>query len=167
MGRRRLTIYVTDDEFEAVKKKAAVEGTSVSQYVRHLALGGEALPSRKIKGTEQTTRKMHLIRFSDEEWAALKASAAEVGLSVSAFLRIAAFHNEMPLIDAELVKEVRYELYKQGVNLNQIARDLNSGVSDEEDDGVTSTLSRIGETLERINGLVSWATKLLIERKGA
>ena len=72
------------------------------------------------------------IRFSDVEYAALEAASVEAGMTLSAFVRSLSLEgagvrpfltDQDRILFGILVEHMR----KVGVNLNQVARSLNSG----------------------------------------
>ena len=69
------------------------------------------------------------IRLTDEEYERLKDNADGYGASVSEFIRRMCVYGskDAPVImDAQPFKDLFFEVHKQGVNLNQIARVVNT-----------------------------------------
>lgn len=82
----------------------------------------------------QTSRKRETrtnVRFTEAEFAQIEQAQRETGLSVPDLLKKAFFkHRTMlrPLLSKEQVEQIMVELRRQGNNLNQIAKQINSGL---------------------------------------
>lgn len=73
--------------------------------------------------------KAILLRLSSSEYTRLKRKAAKMGMNVSAYIRFAAIESDnlqIITIDTTPLERLNYELTKQGVNLNQLMKFLNS-----------------------------------------
>lgn len=71
------------------------------------------------------------VRFTETEYAQVEQAQRETGLSVPDLLKKAFFkHRTMlrPLLSQEQVEQIMAELRRQGNNLNQIAKQINSGL---------------------------------------
>lgn len=70
-----------------------------------------------------------LIRLTDREKKLLKKKAARYGMTVSGYARTLLIHSDdasIRVIDTEPLKKAAYELAKQGTNLNQFMKFLNT-----------------------------------------
>lgn len=70
-----------------------------------------------------------LIRLTEQERNVLKRKAAETGMNVSDYVRTLAIHSDdvsIRVIDTEPLQKVAHELAKQGTNLNQFMKFLNT-----------------------------------------
>lgn len=77
----------------------------------------------------ETRDKAILIRMTEKERKAIKQKAQRAGMTVSAFVRSSLLHSNtgtIRVIDTKPLKEALWELKKQGVNLNQFMRFLNT-----------------------------------------
>lgn len=101
------------------KSSAQVE-TFVGQHaVRQISCGLKPEEKRKSRVTT---------RFSHEERKKLVGRAQKARLTLSEYMRVVTL--ESPALDPErhkLLLKTNYELTRQGVNLNQIAKRLNAG----------------------------------------
>lgn len=73
--------------------------------------------------------KAILLRLSSKEHAMLKRKAAKMGMSVCGYVRFAAVESDnlkVVTIDTAPLEKLQYELTKQGVNLNQFMKFLNT-----------------------------------------
>ena len=73
------------------------------------------------------------LRLSQEEKEHLESSARRCGLSKTAYLRRLILGREVKACPAQEIKELRWEVHKIGVNINQIARSVNAGIARAED----------------------------------
>jgi hypothetical protein len=90
-----------------------------------------------LKPGRKKRRNPLTIRLSKGEWEKIAAKAIRAGCTLNSYARAAMLGSDyMPPRDPELVKILRkyyFELHIQGINLNQIAKNLNGGfISDEE-----------------------------------
>lgn len=70
-----------------------------------------------------------LIRVTDRERETIKRKAAKLGMTVSEYVRTALIHSDnlnITMIDVRPVEKIATELHKQGVNLNQLMKFLNT-----------------------------------------
>ena len=70
-----------------------------------------------------------LIRLSEREKRTLKRKAANYGMTVSEYARTLLIHSDdvtIKVIDTEPLKKMAHELAKQGTNLNQFMKFLNT-----------------------------------------
>ena len=73
--------------------------------------------------------KAILVRVSEEERNVLKQRAANAGVSVSDLVRLALVYSDrltIQTIDISPLRDLCYELTKQGTNLNQFMKFLNT-----------------------------------------
>ena len=134
------------------KSYAQVE-TCVAQSVRHKSCG---LKSKgKKKGKSQTLG----VRFKDGELASIRIKAMQAGCNTNTYIRASALGSDYKQPrDPELLKALNAavrELTMQGINLNQIARRMNSeNVPLDEAEGLLGTIAR---SLFKAHGVVSVA----------
>lgn len=70
-----------------------------------------------------------LIRVTGKEREIIKRKAAKLGMTVSEYVRTALIHSDnlnITMIDMRPVEKIATELHKQGVNLNQLMKFLNT-----------------------------------------
>lgn len=111
----------------------------------------------KKEQREARTERLNL-RFSPDEWGEIEAKARAAGLSATEFCRMAALGvrieaapvDRAPASPAGVAHVVA--LNRVGVNLNQIARSLNSGMGLEPRELETS-LHRVNQLLDNWQGL--------------
>ena len=73
------------------------------------------------------------LRLSQEEKERLESSARRCGLSRTAYLRRLIMGTEVKARPSQEIKDLRMEIHKIGVNINQIARSVNVGIARAED----------------------------------
>ena len=73
------------------------------------------------------------LRLSQEEKECLESSARRCGLSKTAYLRRLILGTEVKPKPVREIKDLRWEVHKIGVNINQIARSVNAGIARAED----------------------------------
>lgn len=73
------------------------------------------------------------LRLSQEEKECLENSARSCGLSKAAYLRRLILGTEVKARPSQEIKDLRWEVHKIGVNINQIARSVNAGIARAED----------------------------------
>ena len=70
-----------------------------------------------------------LIRVTDKEREIIKRKAAKLGMTVSEYVRTTLIHSDnlnITMIDVGPIEKIATELHKQGVNLNQLMKFLNT-----------------------------------------
>ncbi len=70
-----------------------------------------------------------LIRVTDKEREIIKRKAARLGMTVSEYERTTLIHSDnlnITMIDVGPIEKIATELHKQGVNLNQLMKFLNT-----------------------------------------
>ncbi|MGK7875441.1 MAG: plasmid mobilization relaxosome protein MobC [Xenococcaceae cyanobacterium] len=108
--------------------------------------------------TCKTKRSNHIhIRLSDSEYHQIQAKAKQLGISMSEFVRRAAFRRELPQplpqINIDTYSElgqIKLELNRMGINLNQIAKACNTSV-------------QLGEPVVVNRGLLESNQRLIIQ----
>ena len=73
------------------------------------------------------------LRLSKEEKELLESSARACGLTRTAYLRRLLLGTEVKARPSQEIKDLRWEVHKIGVNINQIARSVNAGIARAED----------------------------------
>lgn len=71
------------------------------------------------------------VRFTEAEFALVEQAQRETGLSIPDLLKKAFFKHQTllrPLLSKEQVEQIMVELRRHGNNLNQIAKQINSGL---------------------------------------
>ena len=85
----------------------------------------------------QKNKRSHrlYIRLSESEYQLIQSKAQQSGINISEFVRRAAFRREIPQplppinLDAyRQLGQIKLELYRMGINLNQITKDCHSSV---------------------------------------
>lgn len=89
----------------------------------HSILGGAFL------GANRTENRQVNFRVSEQEYQRLESMADNLGMSVPSFCKAKAQGSRLtaPKIDREGALQIASELRKIGVNVNQMAKHLNSG----------------------------------------
>ena len=72
------------------------------------------------------SRKIRIIRASDDEWETIKKNASSVGMKPCTYVRRMAVEGQIKKFDMRLVNDVRLELIRIGTNVNQIAAMVNT-----------------------------------------
>lgn len=78
----------------------------------------------------QNVHHMHF-EFNDEEYDTLREKSKQCGLSMSGFLRSLIMGKQIRARPPEVLKELYQEINRIGVNVNQIARNCNTGADPE------------------------------------
>ena len=73
------------------------------------------------------------LRLTHQERAKLEADARRCGLTKSALLRRMISGLEVKARPSQELRELRTEIHRIGVNINQIARSVNAGITTAED----------------------------------
>lgn len=133
-----MKIYgLTNDEKSALQQLANTKlgKPSISSFAKHLLIN-EITQSKNTKFTEIPERKTERleVRLSKTASAQLEKLAKAEGMSLNRYA-IMILHNHINKENTLTTNEVtavqhsNYQLYKLGVNLNQIAKALNSNTS--------------------------------------
>ena len=120
----------------------------------------------------QKNKRSHrlYIRLSESEYQLIQSKAQQSGINISEFVRRAAFRREIPQplppinLDAyRQLGQIKLELYRMGINLNQITKDCHSSVqlgnpaiiNPEEIELYRQHLHQINATLTKIASVVT------------
>lgn len=70
------------------------------------------------------------VRFTEQELTVIENASKSTGFSIPQLLKNAFFNGRIvrPIFDKESAHDIRIELNRIGVNINQIAREINSGL---------------------------------------
>lgn len=159
---------LTAAEKKRLAGDAEAAGMSLSAYIRTSLLDGFERPVSVPKEGPARLRRVYL---TDADWEALRYNAASAGLTASGFVREQCvgrdlkFDGHIPTEvlpsreDLDRLDDLLFELKRQGSNLNQIARRLNS-VSDL--DGEIAVLrEHLSKLMDRIEDVIKE-----LERRG-
>lgn len=106
------------------------------------------MPERRIRNRQI---KLYL---TERERNTLKRKAKKMGMTVSAYIRFAALESanlQITVIDTTPLEKLGYELTKQGVNLNQLMKFLNTyGVDAYNEEEAKRMLSLEGEAFLKV-----------------
>ncbi len=92
----------------------------------------------------RTRQKQIVIRLSDQEYQALKTQIKQSGKNQQEYLIAAIFKTK--IVNLNELRAIIPELKRQGNNLNQIAKILNSGHANIAESAVEKTLKEVEET---------------------
>lgn len=133
----RLSFRVSFSEKRALEKAANAAGLSLSTYIRDRLFNGQRPVSVPKNGPSEVRR----IYMSDEDWDALKYNASTAGFTASSYIRDCCIGQD-PKYDGRLptavlpsreemdsFQDCLLELRRQGNNWNQVARQINSSSS--------------------------------------
>lgn len=98
--------------------------------------GGRIGSHRPKKGVCLTgnEKKHHLhIELTPDQYRLLSAKARQCGLTKRAFITRLIEEKEIRALPSQEIKDLRMEVHKIGVNINQIARSVNAGIARAED----------------------------------
>ena len=99
-----------------------------------------------------------LIRVTDKEREIIKRKAARLGMTVSEYVRTTLIHSDnlnITMIDVGPIEKIATELHKQGVNLNQLMKFLNTyGVDAYNADETFRVLTREGELFLKVSDVL-------------
>lgn len=139
---RMVSIRLTEEEIGALKAKARLAGTTVTNFIRETAVygkheftlaklpGGELVDVKEalegLLDTEHRTVQKHF-NVTPYEDAFIRTGARKAGMTQSRFMVDRILHTPMYYIgDPDFFQKYFYELNKQGVNLNQLAAAANT-----------------------------------------
>lgn len=148
---RLVKVYCSDEEYAEICAAARGQGLSASAYARSLVV--RQPPTSGPRGVRHEARRPRAFKASNEEWEAITGHAAALGISASSFIRRRCLHGTLPIIDRDLLAALRYEVYKLGVNANQIAHRLNAARNDGEGDAMVGEAAAISEMAAEAKGL--------------
>lgn len=139
---RMVSIRLTEEEIGALKAKARLAGTTVTNFIRETAVygkheftlaklpgGGGVDVKEALEGlldTEHRTVQKHF-NVTPYEDTFIRTGARKAGMTQSRFMVDRILHTPMYYIgDPDFFQKYFYELNKQGVNLNQLAAAANT-----------------------------------------
>ena len=139
---RMVSIRLTEEEIGALKAKARLAGTTVTNFIRETAVygkheftlaklpGGERVDVKEtlegLLDTEHRTVQKHF-NVTPYEDTFIRTGARKAGMTQSRFMVDRSLHTPMYYIgDPDFFQKYFYELNKQGVNLNQLAAAANT-----------------------------------------
>lgn len=137
-----VSIRLTEEEIGALKAKACLAGTTVTNFIRETAVygkheftlaklpGGERVDVKEalegLLDTEHRTVQKHF-NVTPYEDTFIRTGARKAGMTQSRFMIDRILHTPMYYIgDPDFFQKYFYELNKQGVNLNQLAAAANT-----------------------------------------
>ena len=139
---RMVSIRLTEEEIGALKAKARLAGTTVTNFIRETAVYGKhEFTLAKLPGGERVDVKEALEGLLDTEHRPvqkhfnvtpyevtfIRTGARKAGMTQSRFMIDRILHTPMYYIgDPDFFQKYFYELNKQGVNLNQLAAAANT-----------------------------------------
>lgn len=98
------------------------------------------------------------VRVTNKEREIIKRKAAKLGMTVSDYVRTALIHSDnlnVTMIDVGPIEEIATELHKQGVNLNQLMKFLNTyGVDVYNAEETFRVLTREGELFLKVSDVL-------------
>lgn len=139
---RMVSIRLTEEEIGALKAKARLAGTTVTNFIRETAVygkheftlaklpGGDRVDVKEalegLLDTEHRTVQKHF-NVTPYEDTFIRTGARKAGMTQSRFMIDRILHTPMYYIgDPDFFQKYFYELNKQGVNLNQLAAAANT-----------------------------------------
>lgn len=139
---RMVSIRLTEEEIGALKAKARLAGTTVTNFIRETAVygkheftlaklpGGERVDVKEalegLLDTEHRTVQKHF-NVTPYEDTFIRTGARKAGMTQSRFMVDRILHTPMYYIgDPDFFQKFFYELNKQGVNLNQLTAAANT-----------------------------------------
>lgn len=139
---RMVSIRLTEEEIGALKAKARLAGTTVTNFIRETAVYGKhEFTLAKLPGGERVDVKEAVEGFLDTEHRTvqkhfnvtpyedtfIRDAARKAGMTQSRFMVDRILHTPMYYIgDPDFFQKFFYEFNKQGVNLNQLAAAANT-----------------------------------------
>ena len=98
------------------------------------------------------------VRVTNKEREIIKRKAAKLGMTVSDYVRTALIHSDnlnVTMIDVGPIEEIATELHKQGVNLNQLMKFLNTyGVDVYNAEETYRVLTREGDMFLKVSDVL-------------
>ena len=158
---------LTRDEKRRLAEAAEAAGMSLSAYIRTSLLDGFERPVSVPKKGQARIRRIYL---TDADWEALRHNASQCGLTASGFVREECvgtdpkFDRHIPTdripsrYDLEKLDDLIWELRRQGLNLNQIARRLNAASDLDSEisvlkESLAELIGRTGEIADGLEGM--------------
>lgn len=98
------------------------------------------------------------VRVTDRERETIKRKAAKLGMTVSEYVRTTLIHSDnlnITMIDVSPIEKIASELHKQGVNLNQLMKFLNTyGADAYNADETFRVLTREGDMFLKVSDVL-------------
>ena len=120
---RRITIRMTEEEYERLQNSANADEMSIGAYVRQLII--ESFKHRTIPGVPKRDKGANsrgvYFRLSEREYRRLKEASAVSGLSSSSILRSIVRNTIPPRLLSVDDKRILIDLKRIGNNFNQTA----------------------------------------------
>lgn len=127
---KTITIRVPDDLYENLVQQASKNGIGISTLIRTRLQEDSMQPKEHVllKNWNGEQRKKRRVSLSDTELEVLTQNAERFGLSRSAYVRSRCVYKPGTYVEVDrgLLGDCFRELRRQGVNLNQIAKEINS-----------------------------------------
>ena len=166
-----VSIRLTEEEIGALKAKARLAGTTVTNFIRETAVygkheftlaklpGGERVDVKEalegLLDTEHRTVQKHF-NVTPYEDTFIRTGARKAGMTQSRFMVDRILHTPMYYIgDPDFFQKYFYELNKQGVNLNQLMKFLNTyGVDVYNAEETFRVLTREGDMFLKVSDVL-------------
>ena len=156
---KRVSVRLSDEQYESLMQEAARRGITVSDVIRFrldddATLDGDTL----LKQWDWEQRKRCFVYLSDKERETLSNNARRFGLTNSAYVRSRCIYRPGTYveIDRGLLADCFREHRRQGVNLNQIAREIHSAAREAR---VADAVIRLRPEMEKCLKEIYEATK--------
>lgn len=98
------------------------------------------------------------VRVTNKEREIIKRKAAKLGMTVSEYVRTTLIHSDnlnITMIDVSPIEKIASELHKQGVNLNQLMKFLNTyGADAYNADETFRVLTREGDMFLKVSDVL-------------
>ena len=120
----KILVRCTEEQYQSIKKESEEKKVPIAQLVRFIVFGGKF-------------KKIDRVRFQ---------KIAELDSVLSG---LSAYHLGLKNIDDEQLHSLQMEVKKAGINVNQIARNLNSGGNFSKKD-----LEKIADLNEKIDDVL-------------
>ena len=164
----RINVRLTGGELAAVKRAAAEEGATISEFARARLLQRDSAepkagPLRLAKDDAGERRSNRItIRLTDSELLWIVERAAWRGCTPTALVRMMAFFNNdiaPVVIDTRSLDAAYLELHRQGVNLNQLMAYLNTYKGGADTSKVARALEKAYASLDIIENILEDAER--------
>ena len=98
------------------------------------------------------------LRMTVYEKNLLRLNAAHAGCTLSEYVRQTAVYSTPPspiIVDMDEMAQLHFELRKEGVNLNQLVRAINTYGAEEVDaDAIARTIAKVDAALDEVGGWI-------------
>ncbi len=162
---RFVRVRVTEDERDRLAAAAAAEGVTLSSFVRRALLSSpDATPTAREDALAAAGRRPRKVYLSDRERDELARNARAVNMSASEYVRSRCVYRPAPYVavDRDTLLECHRELYRQGVNLNQVAKQLNlAGAQGGPGEAVRLLSPHVAVTLDGVDRLVARMERII------